>query len=305
MYRKHSIISSCPICKKYFWTEKVMEIGSLDDYSEDDEFIPNAKINQKIIKKAFPNGFIQKRDTILHLQEVTDEKEFFAAISAGIAKSKDQEINLRIEAWWAGNHPFRESEADETFPSISERSPTGAENLERLFTLLSEFKDNNSKMLAAEIARELGQFDKALSVLKSCDTRKLSAFSVTVIEHMRYLIEKNDPLVRSLDMIEQIEDDTESSSDKSSLPWAIASCLLVIIGCLSPFILKELGNKWLEYITLFSIFGSIQCGAISLKENYPDINPLSFKMAWFGIIVSFAYIIFILISELIRYLQSL
>ena len=35
------------------------------------------------------------------------ESESLEAISRGMARNRDQEIHLRISAWWAGNDAFR------------------------------------------------------------------------------------------------------------------------------------------------------------------------------------------------------
>ena len=122
------------------------------------------------------------------------EFEYLEAISNGMAKNKDQELYLRTYAWWTINDLIRyRAIVDQVENEQSIFSPEAIQNLKNLYSKFDAEKQQE-RLLKAEIARELGQFEEASSLL-------LIDFS----DHFRkaasliyMLAEKQDSLVREI-----------------------------------------------------------------------------------------------------------
>jgi hypothetical protein len=78
------------------------------------------------------------------------------------SRSSVLERHLRMELYWAANHPFRER----NYPwiPVSRRCPAERENAKRLFSLLRE-DDTASRLAKANIARESADFATANHLL--------------------------------------------------------------------------------------------------------------------------------------------
>jgi len=86
------------------------------------------------------------------------------------ALTPKKERYLRMRFWWAANDPVRQGEI--TIPS----AVGFRENLEKFFSLLDS-SDPNSRLMAAEVARQLGNFDKAVNDIY------FSSLTTTIIPH--------------------------------------------------------------------------------------------------------------------------
>jgi hypothetical protein len=91
------------------------------------------------------------------------EQELLAAIAAGVAESWEDASYLRVQAWWAGNEPFRRE--DVPWVPWAERSPEARENLRSLAAQLSE-REPVERLMKAEALRELERFDEARAVFR-------------------------------------------------------------------------------------------------------------------------------------------
>jgi hypothetical protein len=106
-------------------------------------------IRGKNVKQMYPGA----RDAI------SPTFDDFMAILAEHPVSKNDELEMRIKAWQAGNHPRRANREPTEFSRCEQQ------NLQTLLTLL-EGNDEGRRLLKAEILRELGEFElscKALS----------------------------------------------------------------------------------------------------------------------------------------------
>ncbi|MFL5351956.1 hypothetical protein [Archangium sp.] len=92
------------------------------------------------------------------------ERELLAAIAEGVAESWEDACYLRVQAWWAGNEPFRRTEVP--WVPWAERSPEARENLRALAAQLSE-RDPVERLMKAEALRELECFDEARAVFQA------------------------------------------------------------------------------------------------------------------------------------------
>jgi hypothetical protein len=118
-------IAKCPVCKKLFWMEYAELVGVRDDGQK------------KILGPS--------------------EKELFAILS-GKPLDKEKELCVRRQAWWTANDAWRHSQGKTNF------SEAQVINLQTLSEMLDESQEIE-RIFKAEIARELGEFDKCLQLL--------------------------------------------------------------------------------------------------------------------------------------------
>ncbi len=111
-------VTKCKKCGHYFWASDAKEIGKIPLRRAEAEKIPS------------------KWKAAGHIRELS-ETEYLEAIDIGIASTKEQELYLRICAWWAGNDSLRsqgQSSAYQT-QTVPTRSSEATMNLERLLEL--------------------------------------------------------------------------------------------------------------------------------------------------------------------------
>ena len=125
----------CPYCETLLWIDEQEEVGEVDPGEEDDRFGECRPL-------------------------VRPGAADYAAFLEGEISDPDKEAYLRMRAWWAGNDGRRE---DAGTQRLSEREVA---NLQVLANLLDE-SDDYQRVLKAEAMRELGLFDKAVSLLDS------------------------------------------------------------------------------------------------------------------------------------------
>lgn len=92
--------------------------------------------------------------------EPVGEKDYLEALAAGMGEQPEQEMELRIFAWWRANDRHRRSEGTGRYP----QTPEAVANLERLVELLRE-GEHEFVLFRAEALRELGRFDEAAEML--------------------------------------------------------------------------------------------------------------------------------------------
>jgi hypothetical protein len=126
-------IAKCPVCKKLFWMNDAQLVGTRD------------------------NG--QKR--VLG----PSENELFAFLS-GKPLDKERELCVRRQAWWTANDAWRHQVGKTNF------SEAQVKNLKALSDMLDESQEIEL-IFKAEIARELGEFDKCIQLLTHPFEKKL------------------------------------------------------------------------------------------------------------------------------------
>jgi hypothetical protein len=120
------------------------------------------------------------------------EAELLAALAAGVTLGGEEERELRLRAWWAGNDPYREPGA--TWKPFAEREPAARDNLRALLELLDPERPLEHWM-KAEALRELERFDEALALLV---WEPPQPELHEVAEHLRTLARQRVPEVRVL-----------------------------------------------------------------------------------------------------------
>ena len=147
----------CHACQKIHWTVEASEVGMIE---------PSASSEQREVKfadfsKAEPAeaGTPPPEAWLTAPQMLSlDEAGYLEALRNGLATSPDQELELRIHAWWRGNDQFRK-------PDIAQRhltSPEAIANAERLIELTKD-GEHELVLFRAEALRELGRFEEAAS----------------------------------------------------------------------------------------------------------------------------------------------
>jgi hypothetical protein len=153
MLPKPPEVTRCHECDGFYWSAEAEKIGevsspmlgpSLDDVEPEWAEAP-------------------------YIQEL-EEEEFWLALSSGLASTQQQEMRLRILAWWRSNDPWRE----EIPPGELIRSDEAKLNMEMLIELLDE-ADPSEMLMKAEILRQLARFDESIGVLRSIDAPELEA----------------------------------------------------------------------------------------------------------------------------------
>jgi hypothetical protein len=129
MLPDHPWLAKCPICNFLFWIDEAVEVDTGFDA---------AKGKQQVLA---PSG-----------------KEMLEFLS-GSALPRDKEMFLRVAAWRSANDAWRR---------VLNATPAFSKDLVQNLHVLSEMLDEsepNQRILKAEIARELGEFDECLGLL--------------------------------------------------------------------------------------------------------------------------------------------
>jgi hypothetical protein len=94
------------------------------------------------------------------LVEPVDENSYYEALDAGLAVGVEQELALRVLAWWRSNDRFRKGTQLPRHPT----EPRVIDNLERLIVLCAE-GDHEIRLTRVEALRQLARFDEASETL--------------------------------------------------------------------------------------------------------------------------------------------
>ena len=129
MLPDHPWLAKCPVCSGLFWVEEAVEVDTGFDA---------AKGKQQVLALS--------------------ENELLGFL-AGPALTQDKELYLRVRAWRSANDAWRWN--PNATPAFSKEQ---VQNLKSLYKMLDE-KEPNQRILKAEIARELGEFDECRLLL--------------------------------------------------------------------------------------------------------------------------------------------
>jgi hypothetical protein len=128
-----------------------------------------------------------------YVQEPED-LEYYDAIQAGLARTPEEERDLRIFAWWRSNDAYR---AIRSAAVVAEPRSLAAwdQNLQALLLLLDE-SDEADLLLKAEVYRGLRAWPQAEALLNRVGSANLS----TVVTQIRALCESQDSSVREVNL---------------------------------------------------------------------------------------------------------
>jgi hypothetical protein len=134
-----------------------------------------------------------------------DIEHYYLAIDGGLARTRKEERDVRVLAWWKSNDPFRdESDVKPIYADAASRQA----NMECLLSLLDEH-DESDRIMKAEILRELGRFDEALKTLGPFRQGDCSF----VVHQIEQFCRDRDSLVKQLDL------DRAEPCARNSRPW--------------------------------------------------------------------------------------
>lgn len=130
MFPDHPLLARCPVCSGLFWVEEAVEV----DYG-----FEAAEGKKKI--------------------QAPSEKKLLDYLVGQALLPRKQEKYLRFRAWWAANDVWRWLPNPK--PAFSKEQVL---NLKALSALFDE-SEPNQRILKAEIAREMGEFEQCLALL--------------------------------------------------------------------------------------------------------------------------------------------
>ena len=157
MYRESPRLVRCPHCNGYIWPEDLKELDESWEFGS----------NPKWVNTKPPIELETLADWLLALEQ----KPF---------DSKEKEKYARIRTWWCANDPFREDDA----PSSETFNEAVRNNLGSLYDILSE-KNDEERLMKAEIARETGSFQEAERLLKKPFMEEMENASSYIAELVR------------------------------------------------------------------------------------------------------------------------
>ena len=140
-------ITKCSKCNEIFWIDKAKQIGKYRIGDKIDEQWANAE------KTKFLNIY-----------------EYNQALECSIFNSDYQELFFRQRILWGFNDRVRSGEP--MFINDSDKI-LYHDNIHKLLEIL-DHKDLNQKILAAELSRNLGNFEKCMEVSESINDAKLT-----------------------------------------------------------------------------------------------------------------------------------
>ena len=139
-------ITRCGPCAGYYWVRTAKKVGEFDP-SEDTSQVPREWLDAELVRDLA-------------------ESEFLQAIELGVMLKANDEVYLRMHAWWAGNDRWRDLEADDALPANTTTPEAHRANMDKLMALLGA-RGPQQRLMKAELARELGQFDECLRLIKT------------------------------------------------------------------------------------------------------------------------------------------
>ena len=171
----------CHACAQLHWLAECKEIGMIDPVGMElvegaPRFALFEKPGQSEPGTPPPDGWMSAPQ-----MQSLDEAGYFSALSGGLAKTPEQEIELRVHAWWRGNDRFRKLESSGRYPTSGE----AIENLQRLIVMM-EGGDHEFVLFRTEALRQLGRFEEAEEALYGlCSDYALAREKLTELIHAK------------------------------------------------------------------------------------------------------------------------
>lgn len=165
---KFSRLRKSPENDILFWVDECKEVGKED-------WLRNKDSKWKNVAHA----------------EWPEEQDFYRALKMKMGNTKEKEEYLRLNAWHYSNNKFRYAK----HLTNPKRSAEEIDNMRLLFSLL-DGKDSNDRALKAEIARELGEFEKAEELLDFAFEERHKEF----VGFIKGFVEERDTSVRKLEV---------------------------------------------------------------------------------------------------------
>ena len=159
MLPRPPVVTRCHNCSGYFWVRDAKEVGEIDPFER---------------KKGASDTAWEEA---LSIRELT-ESEYYEAIEAGLASTSENETQIRTLAWWRANDTDRIEEKGSR--KLEQSNPQKTANLILLFDVM---KDDSAEgqLMKAEVARQLGRFDDAITLLSAIRNPELEWVKTQII----------------------------------------------------------------------------------------------------------------------------
>jgi hypothetical protein len=155
-------------------------------------FFPRMRFPERLLLAAMVFlAFMVLWQVWRHLARVPErlsEADLLAALDAGCGDTRERELRLRRDAWWAANDSARVPSG--VPPPRAERSAAATANLVRLRELLDASLPGE-QLMKAEASRQLGDFEVALALLDA----PFEDFQRTVADTIRALALRQETTV--------------------------------------------------------------------------------------------------------------
>lgn len=163
-------ITRCDQCRKLFWVAEARQIGEISPHITEE-----AHIEEDWKYQGADKAWISAPQ----VSELSEE-EFFEAIEGGFAVGTARERDIRILTWWRSNDLYRSEDAESEHRDVA-RAPRAVSNMEKLFKLL-DADDPRQRIMKAEVARHLRNFDVCISLLEGLDNGDYDRYKGTLLE---------------------------------------------------------------------------------------------------------------------------
>lgn len=140
-------LTKCKKCDTIFWLSKLKEIGT---YQWGDK----------------TNSNWEKADNA----DFLDIEDYFKALNDNLAENMQEELFIRNRIWWKYND--RKRNGRNQFIDENDENKW-RKNCNKLISLLDQ-SDLKQKIMAAEIHRNLGDFENCINIIQSVDNEDLN-----------------------------------------------------------------------------------------------------------------------------------
>lgn len=186
MYSEDGAIITCPNCEKPSWREDIpREQGMTEaEYDKSDYHKINCEKENKRFMMLYyrDKGMKSANSDASATGDTSGCEDYEKFLRMKFWKKIEQEIYVRIKAWWSFNKPYRirlglrrKQSKNECLPNKSYKkfylTVEQRDNLLQLLSLLDDSKPEHVTM-KAEIYRELGEFNNCIRLLNKTIGRK-------------------------------------------------------------------------------------------------------------------------------------
>ena len=145
MLPEYPEIARCGGCDRFFWLADADQVGEIDSLGHVAAGVPSEWQAAEGIRELSSDAYLE-------------------AVETNMARAKEEEVYLRVRAWWAANDTLRDEPVDNASAGDPGFSEAMVDNLRQLDKLV-DANDQEERLLKAEIARQLGYFAGAEALL--------------------------------------------------------------------------------------------------------------------------------------------
>ena len=166
-------VGICPGCGGYYWVEEIEPMGIIPPEGETD---PSIAADAAWLESEWVGE--------------PSQQEYLAILESYGPLPAEEEMNLRLLAWWRGNDDRRRPEPG----GVRSLEAAEVQNLRRLMELLDP-NELDQRVFMAEILRQLGQFEAAEQALQGIT----SVGYLRAVSRIRQLAKAQDPHLARID----------------------------------------------------------------------------------------------------------